>query len=66
MIKLIGKYAQFIYTLIIPLTCSWIGRKRGLEVDCNFLNKLCLSGFELKTSISDTIINYYYAPSSSP
>jgi hypothetical protein len=40
------------------LSCA----KRVIEVDYNFFyffNKSCLSGFELKNSISDTMLNYY-------
>jgi hypothetical protein len=60
-------WANHLYILILPLTCSSLGRQHGIGVDYNlllFFNKSCLLEFELKTSISDTILNYY-APTNS-
>jgi hypothetical protein len=61
-LKLIGKGGQTIYTLILPLTCSYLGSRHGIGVVHNlflFFYKLSLDGFELETSISGTMLSYY-------
>jgi hypothetical protein len=67
-LKLIEKGGQFIYTLTLPLTCSFLGCKRGIGLSYNlflFFNKSRMSGFVLETPDSDTMLSYY-VPVSSP